>query len=93
LTGYQKLKHSNYLITISLYRDSTKALAQHDGKYCAIPACHRDSFQSLPGQFLGRLAAPVTQTTSTAVPLGKIPGARGTSQDSVIFQDYHIKLR
>jgi hypothetical protein len=39
----------------------------------------------------GRLAALVTQTPSTAVPLGKIPGARGASQDSVIFQDYHIE--
>jgi OmpA-OmpF porin, OOP family len=27
-----------------LYRDSTKALAHRDGKYCAILACHRDNF-------------------------------------------------
>jgi hypothetical protein len=40
---------------------------------------------------INRMAAPVTQTTPIAVPLGKIPGARGTSQDSVIFQDYHIE--
>ena len=38
------LNHSNHLITISLYRDSTIALAHRDGKYCAIPARHRDSF-------------------------------------------------
>ena len=25
-----------------MYRDRDKALAHRDGKYCAIPACHRD---------------------------------------------------
>ena len=44
LTGNETLKLSNYLITISLYRDRDKALAHRDGKYCAIPACHLDSF-------------------------------------------------
>jgi hypothetical protein len=34
-----------------------------------------------------------TATPYTTGPLGKIPGARGTSQDSVVFQDYLIKLR
>ena len=38
------LKPSNYLTTISLYRDHDKALAHRDGKNCAIPARHRDSF-------------------------------------------------
>jgi hypothetical protein len=46
LTGYQTLKHPNYLTTISLYRDRDKALAHHDGKYCAMPACHRDNFHA-----------------------------------------------
>ena len=46
LTGYETLKHSNHLSTNYLYRDRDKALAHHDGKYCAIPACHRDSFSA-----------------------------------------------
>jgi hypothetical protein len=44
VTGHKTLKHSNHLSTYYLYRDRDKALAHRDGKYCAIPACHRDSF-------------------------------------------------
>ena len=43
LTGNEKFKHSTHLITNYLYRDRDNALAHHDGKYCAILACHRDS--------------------------------------------------
>jgi len=51
-----------------LYRDRDKALAHRDSKYCAIPACYRDN--SLPTNgTVGRIAALVTQTTTTAVPL------------------------
>jgi hypothetical protein len=39
------------------------------------------------------MAQSATVTALISGPLGKIPGARGSSQDSVIFQDYHIKLR
>jgi len=54
-----------------LYRDRDKAIAHRDGKYRAIPACHRDN--SLPTNGTSnRLAAPVTQTTPIAVPLGGI---------------------
>jgi hypothetical protein len=68
LTENKTLKHSNHLICSYLYRDSTKAHAHHDSKYCAIPSCHQDS--SLPTNgTVGRIAAPVTQTTTTAVPL------------------------
>jgi len=71
LTGYEKLKHSTHLITNYLYRDRDKALAHRDGKYCAIPACYRDN--SLPTNgTAGRIAALVTQPTTTAVPLGVI---------------------
>ena len=69
LTGYQTLKHSNHLITISLYRDRDKALAHRDGKYCAIPGGPPGQFHALqPGQSTGGLRR-VTQTPSTAVPL------------------------
>jgi phage-related protein len=72
-----------------LYRDSTKASAHRDGKYCApvsrcssgrgIPACYRDC--SLPTNgTVGRIAALVTQTTTTAVPL----------QASLISRDRNI---
>jgi hypothetical protein len=55
-----------------MYRDSTTPLAHRDSKYCAIPACNRDC--SLPTNgTLGRIAALVTQTTTTAVPLAGIP--------------------
>ena len=72
LTGYETLKHSNHLSINYLYRDRDKALAHRDRKYCAILACHRDS--SLPTNGTrNRLAAPVTQTPSTAVPLAFRP--------------------
>ena len=44
MTGYETFKHSNHLSANYLYRDRDKALAHRDGKYCAILACHRDSF-------------------------------------------------
>jgi hypothetical protein len=51
-----------------LYRDRDRALAHRYGKYCAIPACYRDN--SLPTNWtVSRIAALVTQTTTTAVPL------------------------
>ena len=65
------LKPANHLITISFYRDRDKAHTHRDGKNCAIPSCHRDN--SMPtNRTTGRLAAPVTQTTPIAVPLGVI---------------------
>ena len=71
LTGNKIHKHSTHLTTYYLYRDSTKTHAHHDGKYCAIPACYRDN--SLPTNGTrGRIAALVTQTTTTAVPLVSI---------------------
>ena len=83
LTGHKTLKYSNYLITIYLYRDRDKALAQRDGKYCAIPACYRD--RSLPTNgTVGRIAALVTQTTTTAVPLWAI-ALRKFLQTQTIF--------
>ena len=68
LDRVQMLKPSNYLITISLYRDSKTARAR-DGKYCAIPGGPPGLFPTpLPGQSAGGLRR-VTQTTSIAVPL------------------------
>jgi hypothetical protein len=51
-----------------LYRDRDKALAHRDGKYRAIPACHRDNSLLTTGA-VNRMASPVTQTPSIAVPL------------------------
>ena len=83
LTGYKIYKHSNHLSTNCLYRDSTKTHAHHDSKYCAIPACYRDN--SLPTNgTVGRIAALVTQTTTTAVPLVSITLA-GLTRLTVLY--------
>jgi len=61
-----------------MYRDSTKALAHRDGKYCAILSCHRDCFtahnrdKNPAGCLPAGRQAPVTQTPSTAVPLAQM---------------------
>lgn len=62
------LKLTNYLSTISLYRDSKIARAR-DGKYCAVAGGPPGLFPTpKPGQSTGGLRR-LTQTTSTAVPL------------------------
>jgi len=59
-----------------LYRDSTKAFAHRDGKYCAIPGGPPGQFPALlPGQSTGGVRQ-VTQTPSTAVPLCVIAFSR-----------------
>lgn len=66
------LKPSNYLITISLYRDSKIARAR-DGKYCAVSGGPPGLFPTpLPGQSTGGVRR-VTQTTSIAGPLALNP--------------------
>ena len=55
-----------------MYRDHDKALAHRDGKYCAIPGGPPGLFPApLPGQSTGGVRQ-VTQTATTAVPLGVI---------------------
>jgi len=73
MTGYESFKHSNLLSTKCLYRYRDKALAHRDRKNCAIPACHRDN-SLLKNWTRKRMAAPVTQTPSTAEPLAQIIG-------------------
>jgi hypothetical protein len=52
------------IVTRSLYQPhATAQIPRHTG---LLPG----QFQGLTGQMIGRLAAPVTQTNSTAVPLG-----------------------
>ena len=67
LTGSQMLKHYNYLITNSIYRDRETSRTRLC-KYRAIPACNRDNSMLTNGT-IKRLTAPVTQTPSTAEPL------------------------
>jgi hypothetical protein len=69
MTGHETFKQSNHLITYCLNRHRDKALAHRDGKNCAMPACHRDN-SLLKNRIRNWMAAPVTQTTSTAEPLG-----------------------
>lgn len=70
MTGYQTLKQSNYLITISLYRDPDKALAHRDGKYCAIPGGPPGQLPcKLPGSTAG-WASPGNVTSLNPLPLG-----------------------
>jgi hypothetical protein len=100
LTGYETNKHLNHLSNNYLYRDSTKAHAHRDRKYCAIPACYRDCFLPTNGTS-GRIGALVTQTTTTAVPLAVRMGAQNamiywcqldhnivTKQFLLIYQDF-----
>jgi len=68
MTGHETFKQLSFLSTDYLYRDSTKTSPHRDGKNCAIPACHRDN-SLLKNGTRNRMAAPVTQTPSTAVPL------------------------
>jgi hypothetical protein len=68
MTGHETFKQSNLLSTNYMYRHRDKALAHLDSKNCAIPACHRDN-ALLKNGTRNRMAAPVTQTPSTAEPL------------------------
>ena len=52
-----------------MYRDNSITHAHRDSKNCAIPACHRDN-SLLKNGTRNRMATPVTQTPSTAEPLG-----------------------
>jgi len=56
-------------------------------KYRAIPACHRDNSMLATGT-VNRMAAPVTQTPSIAVPLGAINSTPTTmTTPLIIFND------
>jgi len=71
LTEYQILKLSNYLSAISLYRDR----AQTARTVMANTAPYRlatGTLSLLTTGTVGRMASPVTQTPSIAVPLVQI---------------------